>query len=169
MEQLALVFEEEARSIEQQTGWRRPHPQMLLQNIDLLQKVTSFDYDLLDPDFVQYAHARGCMNGAGAPEESDPDHDAHGLRMQKLGQEFGIRQENPFNGDVGQLRRWVREPWRTFEEFMVSDDLKFTLGGKELPAEHRRVTWKCIQIARGRLQDCWEIFQNLPKLSVARI
>ena len=51
---------------------------------------------------------------------------------------------------------------------MVSDDLKFTLGGKELPAEHRRVTWKCIQIARGQLQDCWEVFRNLPR-SVARI
>ena len=169
MGQLALVFEEEARSIEQQTGWRRPHPQMILQDIDLLQKVTTFDYDLLDPDFVKYAHARGCMNGAGVPEESDPDHEAHCLRMQKLGRELGIKQEKPFNGDVGQWRRWVREHWRTFEEFMSSDDLKFTLEGKVLPAEHRRLTWKCIRIARGQLQDCWEIFRNLPKLSAARI
>ena len=169
MEQLALVFEEEAQTITQQTGWKRPHPQMLLQDIDLLQKITSFDYDLLDPDFVEYAHARGCMNGAGVPEESDPDHEAHCLRMQKLGRELGIKQEKPFNGDVGQWRRWVREHWRTFEEFMASDDLKFTLAGKELPAEHRRLTWKCIRIARGQLQDCWEIFRNLPKLSAARI
>lgn len=156
MKQLALAFEEEARSIEQQTGWRRSHPQMLLQDIELLQKVTSFDYDLMDPDFVRYAHARGCMNGAGVPGKCDPDCATHS------------QPEKPFNGDVGQWRRWVREHWRTFEEFMAGDDLRFTMEGKELSDEHRRVTWKCIRIARGQLQDCWEIFRSLPKISVAR-
>ncbi len=47
-----------ARSIEEQTGWKRPLPVSVVMNADLLEKVTEFDYDLNDPGFVQYFTAR---------------------------------------------------------------------------------------------------------------
>ena len=52
------------KSIEQQTGWKRSHPNMLLMNSDLLEKINEYSYVMSDIDFVDYAHARGCMNGA---------------------------------------------------------------------------------------------------------
>ena len=46
-------------TIEEQTGWRRSNPLQILGDSDILQKVTSYSYDLLNLDFVKYAHQRG--------------------------------------------------------------------------------------------------------------
>ena len=142
-------------SIEQQTGCRRKHPKMLLQDINELLKITKYDYDLTDKDFTLYAWARGCMEGAGIPDFSDPDYQAHKEWMK----ETKIEETTPLNGDRGQWRRWVSEHWRTFEEFQASGDLSQALSGKFYSDEDRRSYWQCILIARAKLQDCWEIYQ----------
>jgi len=46
------------KSIEQQTGWKRPHPFMILQEPALLVKITKFNYDLEDMQFVRYFESR---------------------------------------------------------------------------------------------------------------
>lgn len=63
-----------APTITEQTGWRRPHPQTLLQGfpeaIDLLARITVYRYDLDDPDFLFYLERRGMFDlpgKAGSP------------------------------------------------------------------------------------------------------
>ena len=160
MQQLMIDFSEPSSDIESQTGWQRPHPKTLLQDIELLLRVERFDYNLKDPEFVRYAHRRGCMNGAGVPGESDPDRADYQLRMRQLAATYGTEEGKPFDGDIGQYRKWVREPWRRLEEFLSSKDLRTTESGSAIPAEERRTLWKYICIARGQLQDCWEVYQG---------
>ena len=49
-------------TIESQTGWNRPFPKVLLQDIELLEKVTDYSFDLNNPDFVKYFIARTGTN-----------------------------------------------------------------------------------------------------------
>jgi hypothetical protein len=44
--------------IYEQPGWKRPHSNMICQNIDVLLKVSEYNYDLTDSDFRDYARAR---------------------------------------------------------------------------------------------------------------
>ncbi|GHS85570.1 hypothetical protein AGMMS49957_01900 [Synergistales bacterium] len=168
MTQMTLNFEDmperKAKTIEQQTGWKRTYPKMLTQDIDLLLKVTEYDYDLSDHDFVFYAISRGYMNGAGMPETFDPDYQYQ--TTPHCNGDVRHQSKKPFNGDIGQLRRWVREPGRGFEEFWASPDLRLTITGAAISDEDRRISWKNIQITRGRLQDCWEIYCACEKKSV---
>ena len=53
-----------ARSIEEQTGWRRSHPLMLTQDEDVLSAITEFSYAEIE-EFMLYALFRGALNGAG--------------------------------------------------------------------------------------------------------
>jgi hypothetical protein len=43
-----------APTIEQQTGWRRPYPNMICDDGDALARVTQFSFDLDDFEFVAY-------------------------------------------------------------------------------------------------------------------
>lgn len=148
MQQLTFDFLSQPDSVTDQTGWRRPHPQTLLQDVDLLQKIEVYTYNLKDPEFVRYAHSRGCMNGAGVPGENDPDYTEYTLKHGSV------------TGDAGQLRRWVRDTWRTIPEFIASRDLRTAINGHVYSEEERRQFATSIRIARGQLQDCWEIYQG---------
>lgn len=53
------------KSIYEQTGWKRSHPNMLLMHdSDLLEKITEYNYDMSNAPFVEYASLRGCMSWA---------------------------------------------------------------------------------------------------------
>lgn len=58
-----------APTIQQQTGWGRPYPHMMLQGFDaalgFLLKIERFDFDLDSPHFRFYAEQRGCLWLAG--------------------------------------------------------------------------------------------------------
>ena len=57
------------RSITQQTGWKRPMPQTLCQDVDALLKVTDYSFDTSNRDFLRYFENRtGYYIGA------DPHH-----------------------------------------------------------------------------------------------
>jgi hypothetical protein len=160
MEQLEFDFSGKRHSIKEQTGWKRLHPKMLLQDVNLLLKVTSFDYDLTDPEFVEYAHQRGSMSGAGYPERIDPDYESQKRFYAKnpcFEADYRYLADPNYVGN--QLRPWLRNHHGTQEEFLRSEDMKYTKSGALLSEEHRLITWKCICIARAHLQDCWEIFQ----------
>lgn len=46
------------RTIEEQTGWTRPHVAGICQDIEALLRVTEFDYDLTDLSFLVYFKER---------------------------------------------------------------------------------------------------------------
>ena len=45
-------------TIKEQTGWDRPNDVSMLQDLNLLKKVTVFDFDLNDESFRQYCRKR---------------------------------------------------------------------------------------------------------------
>jgi hypothetical protein len=48
-------------TFERETGWHRHHPQAICQDIEALQRVQTFTYDLLAPGFVAYfTSCTGC-------------------------------------------------------------------------------------------------------------
>lgn len=47
-----------ARSIYEQTGWKRSTPVSLCQEIKILEKITEFDFDLNSQEFKDYIRAR---------------------------------------------------------------------------------------------------------------
>jgi hypothetical protein len=166
---MKIDFAGKGNSIKRQTGWERSRPEMLLQDVTLLLKVNSFDYDLTNPDFVEYAHKRGCMNGAGYPEKCDPDYEntKNRLKHDPLLQAEYLRFIDP-GSNVGQLRKWLRNHGATKEEFLRSEDMKYTLSGHLISDDDRLVTWKCICIARAQLQDCWEIYHSCVAQALSR-
>lgn len=54
-----------ARSIEEQTGWKRPIPTMICQNHEILARVTEYSFNLNNPAFRDYCEARGVLWKAG--------------------------------------------------------------------------------------------------------
>jgi hypothetical protein len=101
-----------ARSIAEQTGWNRPHPMTMLQGFDtaleLLLRITEWDFDLSDPGFVFYCKQRGTLYLVGEP----------GTAWWQMVCDFSRKEVGPGAGL----------------------DTKYLL------------------IARGRLQDCWEMY-----------
>lgn len=85
-----------AKTIFEQTGWRRPHPQTILQDTATLMRIYEFDYNLSDPGFVRYFESRtGVMISRmdcgwqrtrqlldAAAEEPDPVHQITRCRLQ---------------------------------------------------------------------------------------
>lgn len=53
------------RTVEQQTGWKRPHPKMICQEKDILIGITEYNFDLSDDGFLRYATSRGVAYVAG--------------------------------------------------------------------------------------------------------
>jgi len=55
-------------TIEDQTGWQRPHSCAICQDHNTLKSVFLYDYDLSDPEFISYCTKRGIMHHV--PEDS---------------------------------------------------------------------------------------------------
>ena len=47
-----------ARTVYEQTGWKRPYPETICQDLDAQLKITEYDYDMMNPEFVAYVKAR---------------------------------------------------------------------------------------------------------------
>jgi hypothetical protein len=52
------LFEEKARTVSAQTGFRRAAPETLITDYDTVMKITEFDFDLTAPGFEAYAIKR---------------------------------------------------------------------------------------------------------------
>lgn len=47
-----------ARTITEQTGWKRPMPMSICQDVDVLLRVTKYSFDIFNLEFVRYFTAR---------------------------------------------------------------------------------------------------------------
>lgn len=52
------IQDRQAKTIEQQTGWKRPHPEMICQDHEVLLRVHDYSYDLGNEDFTRYFISR---------------------------------------------------------------------------------------------------------------
>ena len=127
-----------ARSIFEQTGWKRPHAATLLMDTETLKLVTEYDYDLSDEQFEEYARRRGCMNGAFR----------EGSRHRMYVREHWLS-EADFLAD--------EDPDVTHPEPSVYNDFS----PPRYTEAERRGTWQVIALARAALQDCWEVYESL--------
>lgn len=48
--------------IENQTGWKRPYPKMVCQDLLILKKINKFDFDVSNIDFIKYFIRRTGIN-----------------------------------------------------------------------------------------------------------
>lgn len=121
-----------AFSVEQQTGWRRPGAVAICQDIDVLARVSQYDFDLSDVRFLAYAHARGVLYKAGNC----------------------------------QSRRWQatadhalsREAFLADRYFQLSEPHPVTGQQHAYSPEDMETHWRIMKIAKGGLQDCWQLY-----------
>jgi hypothetical protein len=103
-----------ARSIAEQTGWGRPHPQTMLQgfpnSLELLLQVTETDFDLEDPGFRFYCQQRGIadlFSWAARETAGDDTTDAKIIRLAK-GRLQDAWEMYCSPGAAEIMRKWVR-------------------------------------------------------------
>ena len=121
-----------ARTVFEQTGWRRPYPQMLCMRYETLCKITEYGYDLSDASFVDYARRRGCLNAAFKEESALHE---YVREYRRTLEEFLA--DNRIDITHAQLYKGKRHKY-TREEILGS--------------------WKIVLVARANLQDCWEVW-----------
>jgi hypothetical protein len=124
-----------ARSIHHQTGWRRPYPNMLLQDADTLLRVTEYDFDLSDPGFLFYCEQRGVLHCMGGPDSRRREFIADtrlGFTDLKADPILSFAQEWPPGS--GQRHRYTDAELETL--------------------------WRIIRYDRARLQDAWELYRQ---------
>ena len=158
-----------AKTIYEQTGWKRPYPKMILMhNTDLLEKITDYDYNMTNLDFVRYAFSRGCMNGAFLPTKNDPSYtieveyweeqalNAYSPEARKIAE--GTLSYLKKSSSKVSPRKYVTAHSLSKEDFL-SEEFYFVTG-KVIPLDHKERLWPCIVVARGHLQDCWEVLMS---------
>ncbi len=117
-----------APTILQQTGWQRPFPQCICQDLKVLQRISIYSFDLSDRKFRDYVAARtGVVYDYGTPAQ--------------------IAERIDF------YQNWSDDDIRSRPDFTYADQTSVSI-------EDRAVWIKIVRISRGKLQDCWELYQN---------
>lgn len=136
----AIEAKSEVGSVTRKRRTRRkiPKPQVrvskhaLCQDIEILQMITEFDYDLTDKSFQNYCMVRGLLHIAGEP--GSPRWEYFGTPGKKKGD-------------------YLADPYFQFAVEIDGAAHRFT--DTEMEAG-----WKIIQLGRARFQDCWELYIN---------
>lgn len=138
-----------ARTLMEQTGWKRPMPQSICQDSEVLLRITEYSYDIQNQGFIRYlADRTGILLDPKHPEVQ---------RRQKAGSlktppaPLSLHQQIALMSDA---------------EYLTTDLLvrKYDPSGKEkpqaewvvIPREERNL--RSHRIFKGRLQDCWELY-----------
>ena len=140
---LSLVADEEVRclELERKRGKRvtrrtidtpkvRVGPHALCQNVDFLERVTQFDYQLTRADFCEYAERRGVLCLAGVR---------------------GSRRWQVFANHQTSHAAYLADPY--FQVAQEHEGARHRYSPEEMEAN-----WRVIGFGRAVLQDCWELF-----------
>jgi hypothetical protein len=120
-----------AETILSQTGWKRPYPQMICQDKDILMKITEYDFDLNDEAFREYLEKRGiCSFKNFTP----------GIMLLEQIIDF--------------LMNWDED------RVMNDPSLAYSQSGLQFDKAHREVSLRIWKIMKGKMQDCWEIYKE---------
>lgn len=115
-------------TIFEQTGWQRPFPQVLCQDLDVLKEVTHYTFDLTDPVFKAYCKARNIFHKAGLDERYEFTANIHATEA-----EFKSNELFQF------------APWNRGSRYRYTP-------------EQLHSHWQIMRAAKGSIQDCWEIY-----------
>ncbi|SNY94101.1 hypothetical protein SAMN04515647_4424 [Cohaesibacter sp. ES.047] len=123
----------QARTITEQTGWKRPHPKALCQDFDVRTQIHEYDFDSSDMNFQAYCRSRGLA-----------------CRFGKLGSE-----RRAFMDDhAGTKDQFMRLECVNFAEEQP-DGSRHKYSDK-----HKETFWTIHLSNKGALQDAWELYQS---------
>lgn len=113
------------KTIEEQTGWRRPHSDALCQEPEVLLRISEYSFDLTDSDFRDYFASR-------------------------TGQVIEASQFDFY-------QNWTQEQVMNRRNFATKK------GSVNSVNSDRKQWWEIVRLTRGKLQDCWELYQRTVK------
>lgn len=132
-----------ARSFTAQTGYKRLTPVAICQDIDTLLSVTEYSFDAGNAEFISYFTSRtGVVLDGNHPEI---------CRRRALGL---------LMTEVPPLSFYQAIIALDDEAYLSSELITYAYGSKKgqvIPCEERNL--RTHRILRGKLQDCWELFQ----------
>jgi len=117
------------KTIFEQTGWKGPLPISICQDMNILLKITEYDYDLRNQEFEEY-----CRSRFGFCRPQDPKY------FEQL-------------CDLTTDKKKFFESWKICGRYASQEMI-----GKKISDDRLELEWKIFNITRGKLQDCWEIF-----------
>jgi len=118
------------KSIFEQTGFIRKHPEQLIQDSVLVARITEYDFNLRDKDFLIYLSERGVIDFVEYPENEITDVD------------IDVIQET--HND------WLME----HPNFEVSEE------GYRYTHKERVELVAAIILLKGSIQDAWELYKE---------
>lgn len=116
-------------TIKQQTGWKRPMPMSICQDIHVLQSISEYSYDLNNQAFREFFTSRTGYSFIGGDKDCPKDITALIIEQ---------------------------DAWSD-EEFLNTDELRYT-NGQIIPADERVRLLVARKITKGKYQDCWELY-----------
>ncbi len=120
-------------TIEQQAGWFRTYPEMICTSYKVLKKITQFNFDLSNDEFLSYVK---CRLGFSLTEQNintltNPDAEKYFLTSH----------------DLKIVEDESGKPIPPEKQIMVP-----------LDSQRRNSLFQAHKISKARIQDCWEIF-----------
>lgn len=151
-------------TIEQQTGWRRPHPATICPDSRMLLKVEEYSYDLEDEAFLAYFHDRTGYRIKDIPK--------YELTMWLLRADTAAAAEEfILHSPDFRLAAKPGETYASAERRILNSPAYFRGTGPDgapvivgdpappVPPGQRKSFLTYIRTTRGKLQDCWEVFK----------
>lgn len=132
-------------SIFEQTGWRRPYPKMILQDVNILLKINKFSFDLCSPGFVEYVKARVGI-------DYSPGQEIRKIMIRTPGAGASF-QSSWLNSNLSNHKI-------TKQEYLKSRKKLTGLGFSGKTQKDLDIDWKIFLIQKAKNQDCWELFQS---------
>ncbi len=120
------------KTIQQQTGWKRPCDTMICQDTKVLLKIREYSFDLSNEGFVRYFKGR---TGISLGKEDKPE-----LSLFLL--------TSP------EAEEWLL----TSHDYKFLNGETVPFGIDEYGLNPREIDVRINKISKGMLQDCWELF-----------
>jgi len=118
------------KTIQEQTGWKRPYPKMICQNSNILKNITEYNYDLTNTEFINYFRSRT------------------GILLHKC-EDVELEHFLLNSSTSKAATNWL----------LNSPEYKYHTG-VAVSKYDRLIDIEINKVLRGKLQDCWELFSN---------
>jgi hypothetical protein len=149
----SLVAEEEAHgsALEAQKGkpvkrrhvraWKRPGPEHLTQDPELLVRITEFSYDLEKKGFQKYCEGRGVLHVAG---------------------QRGSRRWLYMSDTRKDRDQFLSDPSFQYAQEHHGQRYKYT-------DEEMATAWRIVQLGRAALEDAWDLYRRRGRSAPKRL
>lgn len=128
-----------AKSIFEQTGFKRLSTQGLCNEIKYLIKVNEYDFDLTDESFRDYLHNRGIIS---TKQFKIPA--THAIEL--------IVKDETLEEFIDKFTNWSDEK--------IKEEYAFSIAGIPFSDEDKNQFLKSFKLSKAAMQDAWEIYKE---------